>query len=63
MLGGTLEFGKHGERMTSTIGERVVDLEQNSPVALNDEGIVGIHNQPVYVWLLSLRRLSMHAGW
>ena len=43
--------------------EWVVHLEKNSPVALNDERTVGIHNQPVYVGLLSPRRLSTHAGW
>ena len=59
----SLEFSKHGERMARAIGEWVVHLEKNSPVALNDEGTVGIHNQPVYVWLLSPRRLSTHAGW
>jgi len=35
----------------------VVNLEKNSPVALNDEGAVGIHNQPVYgAWLSPPRR-------
>ena len=63
VLGCALELGKHRESVTSATRLWVMNLEKNSPVALNDEGTVGIHNQPVYVGLLSLRCLSTPAGW
>lgn len=63
VLGRSLEFSEHRESVTSRISEAVVNFEEDSPVALNDEGTVGIHNQPVYGARLTKKPPTMLEHW
>jgi hypothetical protein len=63
VFGCAFKFGEDREGVASRISERVMNFEQNGSVALNNEGTVWIHNQPVYASWLSLPPQTRHASW
>ena len=62
VLGGALEFGERGDGLAGFAGERMVDLQQQGLVRLDDQGAV-IHSSIVPVRYDSSLLVPVWAAW